>query len=117
MNAPRDEEWSFLRSLADSPGDDTIRRVYADWLQEHGNEEIAKDIRAWVEGKLSKRGFRRLLYAYATKESNVGRPVGNERTVILIRRASGHPLGHYWVYLNQGMWMGFMPLFNRPEQP
>lgn len=43
------EEQSFLQSIRDDPGDDTVRLVYADWLEEHGQLERAEFIRIQCE--------------------------------------------------------------------
>jgi len=43
------DEKALLRTICDSPDDDTPRLVYADWLQEHGQEERAEFIRAQIE--------------------------------------------------------------------
>ncbi len=45
-----DEREAFLRAIFDAPDDDAPRLVYADWLEEHGEEIAAKAIRlsiAW----------------------------------------------------------------------
>jgi uncharacterized protein (TIGR02996 family) len=44
-----DEREAFLRAIFDSPEDDTPRLVYADWLEEHGEEIAAKAIRLSIE--------------------------------------------------------------------
>ena len=36
---------AFLDAIFDNPDDDTVRLVYADWLQEHGQENFAQFIR------------------------------------------------------------------------
>jgi uncharacterized protein (TIGR02996 family) len=36
-----DEELAFIRSAAAEPADDTLRLVYADWLEEQGGEALA----------------------------------------------------------------------------
>lgn len=36
---------AFLRAIFDSPGDDTPRLVYADWLEERGEEGVAAALR------------------------------------------------------------------------
>jgi uncharacterized protein (TIGR02996 family) len=43
------EEESFLQSIRDDAGDDTVRLVYADWLEEHGQLERAEFIRVQCE--------------------------------------------------------------------
>lgn len=43
------EQSAFLRAILTHPGDDTARLVYADWLQENGQEERAEFIRVQVE--------------------------------------------------------------------
>lgn len=40
---------AFLRAIFDAPDDDTARLVYADYLQEHGQEKRARLIRVQVE--------------------------------------------------------------------
>jgi uncharacterized protein (TIGR02996 family) len=42
------EERALLAAIIAQPDDDTARLVYADWLQEHGNEDRADLIRAQV---------------------------------------------------------------------
>lgn len=46
------EELSFLASIADAPDDDTPRKVFADWLEEHGQEDRASLIRHQCETRL-----------------------------------------------------------------
>lgn len=41
---------AFIRAIADSPGDDTARLVFADYLDEHGEPERAKLIRVQCRG-------------------------------------------------------------------
>lgn len=43
------EERALLRAIVDAPDDDTVRLVYADWLQEHGRSERAEFIRIECE--------------------------------------------------------------------
>ena len=40
-----DEQAALLAAICAEPDDDTPRLVYADWLQEHGDEEQAQFIR------------------------------------------------------------------------
>jgi uncharacterized protein (TIGR02996 family) len=42
---PRSDEDGLLAAIRDNPNDDTPRLVYADWLQEHGDEDRAEFIR------------------------------------------------------------------------
>jgi uncharacterized protein (TIGR02996 family) len=44
-----DEHDAFLRAIRDNPEDDTPRLVFADWLQEHDEEERAQFIRLQCE--------------------------------------------------------------------
>jgi uncharacterized protein (TIGR02996 family) len=47
-----DDELGFFRAARDQPADDTIRLVYADWLDEHGTEAYeaqARFVRTQVE--------------------------------------------------------------------
>lgn len=39
------EESAFLAAILTEPEDDTVRLVYADWLQEHGDDARAASIR------------------------------------------------------------------------
>lgn len=43
------EREALLRAICDNPDDDTPRLVFADWLQEHGEEERAEFIRVQCE--------------------------------------------------------------------
>lgn len=43
------EREALLKAVCDNPDDDTPRLVFADWLQENGEEERAEFIRAQVE--------------------------------------------------------------------
>ena len=43
------ERAAFISAILDSPDDDTPRLVFADWLQEHGEEPRAEFIRAQIE--------------------------------------------------------------------
>src|SRR5436190_24041320 len=38
----------FLRAIAEHPDDDSLRLVYADWLDEHGNPEYAEFVRVQI---------------------------------------------------------------------
>lgn len=40
---------AFLAAIRETPEDDTLRLIYADWLDEHGQEERAEFIRAQIE--------------------------------------------------------------------
>ena len=42
---PDPERIAFYRAIADAPDDDTPRLVFADWLQEHGEDARAEFIR------------------------------------------------------------------------
>jgi uncharacterized protein (TIGR02996 family) len=42
-------EEAFLQAIAESPGDDTHRLVFADWLEDHGRPERAEFIRLQCE--------------------------------------------------------------------
>src|SRR5690349_19107223 len=44
-----DEQAALLAAIVANPDDDTARLVYADWLQEHGDEEQAQFIRASIQ--------------------------------------------------------------------
>lgn len=54
MIDPR-EQAAFLRAICETPEDDVVRLVYADWLEEHGQPERAEFIRVQIE--LAKRGY------------------------------------------------------------
>ena len=43
------EREALLRAICDHPDDDTPRLVFADWLQEHGEEDRAEFIRVSIE--------------------------------------------------------------------
>lgn len=43
------ERDAFLRAICENPDDDTPRLVFADWLQEHGEDERAEFIRLQCE--------------------------------------------------------------------
>lgn len=47
MNEPMHQE--FLQAIIETPDDDTPRLVYADWLEEHGDQERAEYIRLQCE--------------------------------------------------------------------
>src|SRR5262245_45901678 len=40
---------AFIRAICSAPEDDTVRLVFADWLEEHGEEERAEFIRVQIE--------------------------------------------------------------------
>jgi len=42
------ERDALLRGVLDDPGDDTVRLVYADWLQENGDPDTARFIRTCI---------------------------------------------------------------------
>jgi uncharacterized protein (TIGR02996 family) len=46
----------FLTALAERPGDDTLRLVYADWLDEHGQPDRAAFLRLEVQLRRAERG-------------------------------------------------------------
>ena len=41
----------FVAAIRESPADETLKLVYADWLEEHGESEYAAFVRAYVEYK------------------------------------------------------------------
>jgi uncharacterized protein (TIGR02996 family) len=43
------EREAFLHAICENPEDDAARLVFADWLQEHGEEERAEFIRVQIE--------------------------------------------------------------------
>lgn len=43
------DEQAFLKAICDQPDDDTVRLVYADWLEEQGRSALGEFIRAEVE--------------------------------------------------------------------
>jgi uncharacterized protein (TIGR02996 family) len=43
------ERAAFTRAICENPADDTVRLVYADWLEEHGEPERAEFVRVQVE--------------------------------------------------------------------
>lgn len=47
------ERECFIRRICEEPDDDTARLVFADWLDENGEEERAGDIRVGVDGPKS----------------------------------------------------------------
>jgi uncharacterized protein (TIGR02996 family) len=44
-----DDERGFINAIIESPDDDTVRLVYADWLEEHGQAERAEFIRVQID--------------------------------------------------------------------
>lgn len=46
-----DDEKAFLAAVVEAPDDDTTRLVYADWLQENGQEQEAEFIRLCLQGE------------------------------------------------------------------
>src|SRR5207248_2696491 len=42
------DESAFLKAIAESPDDDGLRLVYADWLEEHGQDDRARYLREEV---------------------------------------------------------------------
>src|SRR5947209_5646412 len=43
------EEKGLLAAIRDNPEDDDLRRVYADWLEEHGRSDRAEFLRLQVD--------------------------------------------------------------------
>ncbi|AMV29232.1 Leucine Rich repeats (2 copies) [Gemmata sp. SH-PL17] len=43
------DERAFLKAICDQPADDTVRLVFADWLEEHGQAARANFIRTQIE--------------------------------------------------------------------
>jgi uncharacterized protein (TIGR02996 family) len=72
VRPPRLEVLAFLEAITDAPEDDAPRLVFADWLQEHGDEHDA------ARGE------------YLRLECEVARlPAGDPRRAELTTRASG----------------------------
>jgi len=63
------EREALLRAVCEFPDDDTPRLVFADWLQEHGEEERAEFIRAQIEAARlpADDGYRSALVARAAE--------------------------------------------------
>lgn len=47
MNQEARELKTFLDALAADPTNAETRTIFADWLEEHGEEELAREQRAW----------------------------------------------------------------------
>jgi uncharacterized protein (TIGR02996 family) len=93
------DERALLSAIDHQPQDQAPRLVYADWLDEQGRSEMAKDIRNLVAGRLSKRSYRRLLYAMAAVSRQGHRRAGgrNDWFIVLVRASNREP-GSHWVY-------------------
>lgn len=48
---PMTERDAFVQALAQNEDDEVTRLVFADWLEEHGEEEEAQRMRKWKEAK------------------------------------------------------------------
>src|SRR5262249_39652492 len=71
----------FIRAMRESPEDDAVRLVYADWLEEHGEAVRAEVIRVQVELEPPREQW------------------GNERRRALQRREADLLREHCWVWL------------------
>jgi uncharacterized protein (TIGR02996 family) len=49
VTPPISEHEPFLRAIIEAPDDDAVRLVYSDWLEEHGEAEQARYLRAAIE--------------------------------------------------------------------
>ena len=78
---------ALLRAILDAPEDDAPRLVYADWLDEHGDDARAAFIRAQVE-----------LARLAPDDPNRTRIVQTERTLLNANRAAWTDWLPDWVY-------------------
>src|SRR6476620_2809417 len=43
------ENQTLLNAIVENPGDDAVRLVYSDWLEEHGQPDRAEFVRAQIE--------------------------------------------------------------------
>lgn len=66
---------AFLADIIASPADDTARLIYADWLQDHGEEDRAEFIRVQCE-------YSRLHPHYAGHEEDDGCEICSRATVL-----------------------------------
>lgn len=53
MTAIESDRRSFLRAICENPADDVSRLVYADWLEENGEQRAAEFIRTQCAGELA----------------------------------------------------------------
>jgi uncharacterized protein (TIGR02996 family) len=65
------EQTGFLRSIIENPFDDTVRLIYADWLEEHGEGARAEFIRLQFQIEKTHRGKKHR----GIKDSLMGIPV------------------------------------------
>ena len=63
---PYNPEQAFWDAISKDLADDTPRLIYADWLDENGEEEIAKYVRLWVRLRNEKRNNTHITQLFRT---------------------------------------------------
>lgn len=92
-----DEETAFLAAICANPADDTARLVYADWLQEQGQEERAEFIRVQVAiARTSAEDQCAQCYATAEGVQKTNGPCRCAKALRSLRRRSRELLAFDW---------------------
>jgi len=87
----------FLKRLAEHEDDETIRMVYADWLDDQGEHEEADRQRKWPAAK-------EWLVQFSEKKSSGGK-VFYDQLIEFGRRAAEEERTKDWVYVDdESMW-------------
>src|SRR5687768_1094845 len=97
---------ALLRAIIDNPDDDAPRLVYADWLDEHGDPDLAEFIRLQIEIEALRRPDTDLdRWRRATIDRHLNRPVPDDfpadlhRYAELARRERELDEVHRWRWL------------------
>jgi uncharacterized protein (TIGR02996 family) len=91
------EELALLAAIHAEPRDDTPRLVYADWLQEHGQEEYAEFIRLQcIPPKPTRILSRRELRAEAMEDQREERPTDPDTLLSLRLQELEFGYGKFW---------------------
>lgn len=93
-------EQGFLQTIVENPFDDTPRLIYADWLEEHGNEPRAEFIRLQIEEADQRAG------KYPASEANDRRQDFLEKRIHELEVKHGGD----WVVAHPGWFPNYHPI-------
>lgn len=109
-----DEKAAFEEAIAENPYDETTRKVFADWLEEHGDDDEAILQREWTAEKHA--AAEAFLDDYAS-QCDLSRDELLEIAQTYLAQGLGHTLGFDTpdiVWRSEDFWTHFMVVTCQP---